>query len=100
MFIESFVSIILYIPESGHTLPCIQLLMLVEVGFIFEKFYEKVLYEQKQKEKSRAAAKKIFSFFYRVNGSGMMGFTGALTDAEKAKAPFIKGESKTARQAG
>jgi len=56
--------------------------------------------KQKQKKKSRATTKKIFSFYYRVNGPGMVGFTGTLNKEAKSEIPNIEAGTITARKAG
>jgi hypothetical protein len=70
-----------------------------DLGFIFEEFIKRNFMKQKQKKKSRAT-KKMFSLFYRINGPGVVGFTGLINKATKAELPFIEAYSKTERKSG
>jgi hypothetical protein len=71
----------------------------VGLGFIFEEFIKSNFMKKKQKKKSRVT-KKIFSLYSRVNGPGMVGFTGTLNKGPKEETPFIEADSKTVREAG
>jgi len=55
---------------------------------------------QKQKKKSRNTTKKIFSFFYRLNGTYIVGFADALNKKPKEETSFTEAGSEISEQAG